>query len=256
MLTSRDRVLAGVSGGADSTALVLVLRELGYDVAIAHLNHGLRGADSDEDERFVRDLALRLGIPCLVRSATIGESAGNVEAAGREARRSFFQALVQEHGFTRIALAHNREDRVETFLLNLMRGSGGEGLTSMGPVTGNIARPFIETSRMEIEGHLKSLGQGWRTDRTNMDMSFARNRIRHEILPRLASLFNAQLAGSLSRTIEILQQEDRWMHEIAENWLDDPRDGRARCRGVTRGTPRSGKTIDSECFTPERLDSY
>ncbi|HVQ63824.1 MAG TPA: tRNA lysidine(34) synthetase TilS, partial [Terriglobia bacterium] len=207
MLTARDRVLAGVSGGADSTALVLVLRELGYDVAIAHLNHGLRGADSDEDERFVKDLAFQLGIPCLVRSAAIGESAGNVEAAGREARRSFFQTLAQEQGFTRIALAHNREDRVETFLLNLMRGSGSVGLTSMGAVTGNIARPFIETSRTEIEGYLKSRGQGWRTDHTNMDMSFARNRIRHEILPRLASLFNAQIVGSLSKTIEILQQE-------------------------------------------------
>ena len=220
MLTAQDRVLAGVSGGADSTALVLVLRELGYDVAIAHLNHGLRGADSDEDERFVKDLALQLGIPCLVRSASIGESAGNVEAAGREARRSFFQTLAQEHRFTRIALAHNREDRVETFLLNLMRGSGSVGLTSMGAVTGNIARPLIETSRTEIEGYLKSRGQGWRTDHTNMDMSFARNRIRHEILPRLASLFNAQLVGSLSKTIEILQQEDWWMEEIAEDWLN------------------------------------
>ena len=100
MLTPRDRVLVGVSGGADSTALLLVLQELGYDLAVAHLNHGLRGAESDEDERFVKDLACSSGFPASFVLRRLAESAGNVEAAGREARRSFFQTLVQEHGFT------------------------------------------------------------------------------------------------------------------------------------------------------------
>ena len=221
MLTPKDRVLAGVSGGADSTALLLVLRELGYDVAVAHLNHGLRGEESDEDESFVKALAGKLGIPCFTSSVKIDPAAGNTEASGRDARRAFFQALLQEHGFTKIALAHNREDRVETFLLHLMRGAGSEGLVSMAPAAGEIIRPLIETPREAVQDYLEKRGQPWRTDATNFDISLARNRIRHEILPQLASLFNTRLMESLTRTITILQDEDQWMHELTQNWLEE-----------------------------------
>src|SRR5262249_8757532 len=120
----------------------------------------------------------------------------------------------------KIALGHNREDRVETFLLHLMRGAGSEGLVSMAPVTGRIIRPLLETSREEIASFLKMRGQIWRTDHSNQDMSFARNRMRHEIVPRLTSLFNVQLVETLTRTITILQEEDRWMRDMAVSWLD------------------------------------
>jgi tRNA(Ile)-lysidine synthase len=220
MLTSGDRILAGVSGGADSTALLLALHELGYNLAVAHLNHGLRGRESDQDEQFVRDLASRLGIPFFSHAAAIGESSGNLEAAGRQARRKFFESLIQELGFTRVALAHNREDRVETFLLHLMRGAGPEGLVSMAPVSGRTIRPLIESSRSEIEAFLTVAGQPWRTDRTNLDMSFARNRLRLDVLPRLTSLFNARLPDTLIRTITVLEEEDQWMNGIAEAWLE------------------------------------
>jgi tRNA(Ile)-lysidine synthase len=219
MLTGRDRVLVGVSGGADSTALLLTLRELGYGVTVAHLNHGLRGADSEADERFVKELSAQLDIPCFTHSEAVGDAAGNVEVAGREARKTFFRTLVREHGFTRVALAHNQQDRVEMFLLHLMRGAGREGLVSMAPVSGDTVRPLIETSREEIEAYLQGLGQGWREDLTNLDMSFARNRMRHEILPRLASLFNVRLVDTLSRTITLLEEEDQWMQETADAWL-------------------------------------
>src|SRR5688572_23851129 len=149
MLTPQDRVLAGVSGGADSTALLVALHELGYSVAAAHLNHRLRGAESDKDEEFVRELAGRLDVPFFSEAAAIREVGGNLEAAGREARRDFFRKLVQGQGFSRVALAHNREDRVETFLLHLMRGAGTEGLVSMAPVSGDTVRPLIETRSEE-----------------------------------------------------------------------------------------------------------
>jgi tRNA(Ile)-lysidine synthase len=220
MLTLQDRVLAGVSGGADSTALLLTLQELGYSVAVAHLNHGLRGTESDQDEQFVRELARRLSVPFFSHGASVGKAEGNVEAAGRQARRAFFASLAHEQGFTRIALAHNREDRVETFLLHLMRGAGSEGLVSMAPVSGATVRPLIDSSRTEIEGFLTESGQFWRTDRTNLDMSFARNRMRLEILPRLASLFNAQLPDTLTRTITLIEDEDRWMNQMVEAWLN------------------------------------
>jgi tRNA(Ile)-lysidine synthase len=236
LLTSQDRVLAGVSGGADSTALVLALQELGYKLAIAHLNHGLRGSESDKDEQFVRELAQRLTIPFFLQTAAIAESRGNIELAGRDARRSFFGHLVQNEGFTRVALAHNRHDRVETFMLHLLRGAGSEGLASMSPVSGMTIRPLIETSREDIEAFLQAMGQSWRTDRTNLDMSFARNRMRLEILPRLSSLFNAQLPDTLTRTITLLQEEDQWMNEIAEAWLAE-RPGNELDVAELRGLP-------------------
>jgi tRNA(Ile)-lysidine synthase len=224
MLTPEDRVLVGVSGGADSTALFLALRELGYDITVAHLNHGLRSAESDEDARFVVDLAGEFNVPCFVHAVSIPTQSGNVEAAGRAARKQFFKSLMQEHGYTKLALAHNREDRVETFLLNLMRGAGTEGLVSMSPVSGHIVRPLVETGRQEIEGFLTSRGRTWRTDRTNADLSFARNRMRHEVVPLLASLFNVRLPETLSRTLVILEDEDRWMRDLTKAWLDEHSD--------------------------------
>jgi tRNA(Ile)-lysidine synthase len=220
MLTHRERVLVGVSGGADSTALVLALRELGYQVAVAHLNHGLRGSESDADEQAVKALATDLDVLCFTQSVSLPKDRGNIEAAGRAARQEFFRSVMQTHGFTKLALAHNREDRVETFLLHLMRGAGTEGLVSMAPVVEETVRPLIETSRPEIESYLKDLGRSWRTDATNLDMSFARNRMRHEVIPKLASLFNAQLQDTLSRTLTLMEDEDLWMKTEAISWFE------------------------------------
>src|SRR5262245_31660693 len=112
MLRPGDRVLAGVSGGADSVCLLLVLRKLGYAVAVGHRNRGLRGAESDADETFVRELAERLDVPYYSRRADLANAPGNIEAQGREQRRAFFADLIREFGFDRIALAHNQNDRV------------------------------------------------------------------------------------------------------------------------------------------------
>src|SRR5881296_2408969 len=236
MLTSRDRVLAGVSGGADSVCLALVLNELGLDVAVAHVNHGLRGAESDTDEEFTKELAGTLEVPFFgTKVALLGPSPAasalrlsrrplpggeaNLEAAGREARRQFFIETARLRGYTKIALAHTRNDRVETFLLNLLRGAGSAGLVSMPPVSGTTIRPLIETSREEVEAYLREQNQPWRTDDSNFDLEFARNRLRHAAIPNLSSEFNPNLVKTLSRTIEILEQEDAWMRTIAEDWL-------------------------------------
>jgi tRNA(Ile)-lysidine synthase len=219
MLASADRLLAGVSGGADSVCLALVLKELGYNVAIAHVNHGLRGAASDDDEAFVAALAERLGLEFYSRRVLL--IAGNTEAAGRDARKDFFIELADEHGFTRIALAHTQNDRVETFLLNLLRGSGSEGLTSMGAVSGRTVRPLIEVSRPEIEAYLTERNQPWQTDASNLDLSFARNRLRHLVIPGLVSQFNPNLVETLTRTIEVLEGEDAWMGTLVAEWLEE-----------------------------------
>jgi tRNA(Ile)-lysidine synthase len=221
MLTARDRVLAGVSGGADSVCLALVLKELGCDLAIAHLNHALRGRESDEDQEFTRKLADKFGVQFFARVGLPLNREPNLEAAGREARKTFFQEIALEHGFTKIALAHTQNDRVETFLLNLLRGSGSEGLASMAPSSGNIVRPLIETSREEIEAYLKEQNKDWRTDSTNLDTGFARNRLRHVVIPELASKFNANLSETLARTVEILGAEGAWMGELTDQWLEN-----------------------------------
>jgi tRNA(Ile)-lysidine synthase len=219
MLQPPDRVLVGVSGGADSVCLALVLKELGYEIAIAHLNHGLRGADSDADEDFTKALAERFRVPFFSKKVQL--LAGNIEAGGREARREFLREIADCHEFTKIALAHTQNDRVETFLLNLLRGAGPEGLVSMSPVSDRIVRPLIETGRSEIEGYLLEQKEQWRTDQTNFDLGFARNRVRHVVIPDLSAEFNPKLVKTLTRTVEILQDEDAWMRAMAEVWLDE-----------------------------------
>jgi len=218
MLGSQDRVLIGVSGGADSVCLALCLKDLGYEIGVAHVNHGLRGDDSDEDETVTAVLAQQLGIPYFARRVIL--IGGNIEAAGREARKDFFAETADRNGFTRIALAHTRNDRVETFLLNLLRGAGSEGLVSMSPVSGRTIRPLIEVTRNEIESYLRARNQTWRIDESNMDPAYVRNGIRHIVIPELAARFNPKLVETLTRTVEILESEDDWMGSLTEEWLD------------------------------------
>jgi tRNA(Ile)-lysidine synthase len=217
MLASDDRILAAVSGGADSVCIALILKELGYQIAIAHVNHGLRGAASDEDETFTSALAERLHVPFFSRRVLL--AGGNVEAAGRDARKNFFKELAMQHGFTKIAVAHTRNDRVETFLLNLLRGAGSTGLVSMPAVSGSTIRPLIETSREQVEAYLNEQGETWRTDASNFNLEFARNRLRHAAIPQLESQFNSNLVETLSRTVEILEDEEDWMRSLATEWL-------------------------------------
>lgn len=239
MLTPEDRVLVGVSGGADSVCLLLVLKELGHSVAAAHLHHGLRGKDADEDAEFTKKLAERLDVPFFGEQISLPERefSGNLEAAGRAARRGFFNEVVQEYGFTKIALAHTRTDRIETFLLNLLRGSGPEGLVSMAPVSGTIIRPLIDRTRQEIEGYLKQRNQTWRTDRTNFDVRFARNRLRRVVVPVLKSDFNSNLTDTLARTIRVLQDEDAWMRSVTHQWLRDFGDTGTHTKSSLRFSP-------------------
>ena len=220
MLADGDSVLVGVSGGADSVCLVHVLRDLGFEVGVAHVNHGWRGNASDEDARFVASLAARLDLPFFGFQAKFDSPSGNREAAAREIRRRFFDEVMTREGFTRTALGHSKDDRTETFLLHLLRGSGATGLASMRAVSKKVIRPLIERSRDEIEGHLGQMGQIWREDVTNEDTRFARNRLRHVVIPTLTSEFNPRLKDTLSRTIDILEAEDDWMNRTAEEWLE------------------------------------
>ncbi len=214
-----ERVGVAVSGGADSVALLLVLVELskrlGIELGVVHLNHGLRGAQSDADERFVRELAERLELPFHARRAALDESR-NLEAAGRQARYAFFEELIADRTFDRIATGHTRSDQAETVLFRLMRGAGTAGLAGILPTREpGIIRPLIEIERAEIVRWLRERGAAWREDASNLDTRFARNRIRHELLPRLRRDWNPRIDAALARhAARAAADEDYWRGEV------------------------------------------
>jgi tRNA(Ile)-lysidine synthase len=211
-------VVAGVSGGADSVALLRVLHQLEIPVTIAHLNHQLRGKESDGDEHFVCDLAEELSLPVIVKHSDVrtlaADSNLSIEMAARRARHAFFSEF--ENGV--IALAHHADDQVETFMLRMGRGAGSEGLGGMpfhqrlGDL--QLIRPMLGIPRADILEWLTSAGFTWREDVSNLDESFLRNRIRHTILPFLEKELNPNLRETILRTMDILRKENKWMDVI------------------------------------------
>jgi tRNA(Ile)-lysidine synthase len=216
MLASGARVAVAVSGGRDSVCLLHVLRELagpvGFCVAgVAHLNHQLRGAASDEDEHFVAALAARLGLPFWSERAAVGSEGGNLEEAARRARHRFFFRLIREGRADRVATGHTSSDQAETVLFRLLRGSGLSGLAGILPVTREgLIRPLIGVSREETGAYLRERGIPWREDASNADPRFARNRIRHDLLPSLERDWNPSIAAALANLGDLAAEEERW----------------------------------------------
>lgn len=199
------KVLVALSGGADSVALLKVLVRLGYECVAAHCNFHLRGDESMRDERFVRQLCAKSGVPLEVRDfdvkARMEECGVSVEMACRDLRYEWFEALRQDSGCSCIAVAHHRDDNVETLMLNLLRGTGIAGAAGIKPVNGHIVRPLLCVSRIEIENYLGSMGQDYVIDSTNAENDVKRNRLRNIVLPAIRECFPAADAG-LARTLE------------------------------------------------------
>ena len=216
MLRPGCRVLAAVSGGADSVFLLYALLDLAplFEASVAgvaHLNHQLRGEESDADQRFVAALAGRLGVAFYGAESRVADSGGNLEAAARRARREFFAALLRQGAADCIATGHTRDDQAETVLFRMLRGSGGAGLAGILPVTREgLVRPLIQTSRAAVEQYLRDRQIAWREDSTNRDPRFARNRIRHALLPLLERDWNPELRDSLAHLADLAGQEERW----------------------------------------------
>jgi tRNA(Ile)-lysidine synthase len=215
MLPKGSRVAVAVSGGADSTCLLLVLRDLAaeyeIELSVAHFNHQLRGAESDQDERAVAELAAGLGLPFSSGTADVAAAEGNLEEAARRARQEFFAELVTGGKADRIALGHTRDDQAETVMFRLLRGAGLAGLAGIYPVTiGGWVRPLLDVTRDEVEEFLRSRGVAWREDNSNRDPRFARNRIRAALLPQLAEEWNPAIRESLARLADLAHEEERW----------------------------------------------
>ena len=208
-----SRPLAMVSGGPDSVALLRVLVGLGYEPAVLHVDHGLRGRESRRDAAFVRELCRELGVRCEVRELRLEEGPGLQERARRE-RYRLAGEFAAELGATAIAVGHNADDVAETVLLNLARGSGLRGLAGIPPVRGRVCRPLIERTRAEILGYLRGLGQGYRVDRTNLMPKYARNRVRLEVMPVLEELYPGA-ARNMARAAALVREDLGVLEELA-----------------------------------------
>ena len=219
-----SRVLAAVSGGSDSVALLRLLRLLGSDcrftvAGIAHLNHGLRGDESDADEAFCRELAAEHGIAIEVGRRDVARLARDehvsIEVAARRARYDFFADAAERLKIDRIATGHTRDDQAETFLLRVLRGAGATGLAGIRPRRGPVVRPLLDLRRDELVAFLASLGQAFRTDSSNRDLGIPRNWVRHRLLPLLAEHLNADIADVLAREATVLRDEAALLDRLA-----------------------------------------
>ncbi len=261
LLKAGERVCVAVSGGADSVALLLALVEantesklnkepMGVVLRAAHVHHGLRGAEADGDEEFVREVCERLGVPLTVfrvdtaaRQAAVGEG---VEEAARELRYEALRGLMASGAADVVATAHTLDDQAETVVMKMLRGAWTEGLGGISPeiqcrggtnantgvlplrqaqgqdddeknttTNGRIVRPLLGVRRVEVEAFLRERAQGWREDATNQDVSLTRNRVRHVLMPMLRE-FNPAVDALLSRTAEIAREEEAfWQAEVA-----------------------------------------
>ena len=220
MFRAGQRIGVAVSGGADSVCLLEVLRELAegwrLGLTVLHLDHGLRGEESRRDAEFVAEMAARLGLPAIVRRAELAGAAGNLEEAGREARLEFFREAMAGGAVERVALGHTRRDQAETVLFRILRGAGTAGLAGIRPVTTEgIVRPLLEVGRGEVEEFLRARGVAWREDASNETRRFARNRIRHELMPQLAREWNPQIEETLAQMAEWARAEEAyWAEEV------------------------------------------
>lgn len=221
MLNENDKILVALSGGADSVCLCLVLMELGCRIGAAHINHMLR-KEADEDELFVRRFCKKNGIDVYIKKADVGKIAKErhetTEEAGRRERYEFLNKIADEYGYSKIAVAHNKNDTVETVLLNIARGAGLKGMCAIPKKRGRIIRPLIDVKRCEIEEFLREKGQGYVTDMTNLGMDYARNKMRNAVIPILLSV-NENFIDNAARTADILAEDLSFIENTARNFV-------------------------------------
>ena len=224
LLEESSTVVVGVSGGADSTALLKVLHTLGYHCIAVHCNFHLRGSESDRDQQFVQKLCNSLGIElitCSYDTASYSKQNGiSIEMAARELRYTDFERIMHERGASAICIAHHRDDSVETLLLNLIRGTGLRGLTGIKPKNGYIVRPLLCLSKQEIELWLQETGQPYVTDSTNLEAEYTRNKIRLELLPVMRQI-NPSADSSIESTALHLQQAYAFYSQAIEQVRKD-----------------------------------
>lgn len=236
MLQKEDGVIAGISGGADSVCLLFMLlklqKELGFALMAVHVNHGIRGAEAERDEAYVKRLCRQWNVRLKVYRENVPayakEHGMTEEEAGRDIRRTCFCKVLKEWGGTKIALAHHENDNVETLLWNLCRGTGIRGLGGIAPVNDVWIRPLLCVKRREIESYLKKRGISYCTDTTNADRRYMRNRIRMDVIPYLEDCVNTESVSHMGKTMER-------MYELEQYILEEVGQYKESCTGWKNG---------------------
>lgn len=227
LVPAGERVLVAVSGGADSLALLHLLHPE-RDVVVGHVNHGLRAEESEADARFVEERCSELGVPCVVQRVHVPQRAGTFsEAAARTVRYAALLEMAHEHSCSHVATGHTASDNLETILLNFLRGATVEGLGGIKPRARlakiALVRPLWQATREQVQELLQSVGWTWRDDSSNASTHYARNRVRHELLPTLAQHSGGKTAHDLARqtarAAQLWRDDIAWMNEAAQQQM-------------------------------------
>ena len=224
MITEKDRIVAGISGGGDSMALLFLLQKMrsrmNFQICAVHVNHGIRGPEAERDEKFVADYCLKNQIPCRVFHYQIPEIAKEKgwgeEEAGRQMRQEAYRKVMREWNGTKIALAHHQNDQAETLIHHLARGCGMRGMRGMLPVQGRVIRPFLCIDRKEIEHYLNVNQIPYHTDSSNRSDQYIRNRIRNHVVNYLQENVNSKTVEHLAETASIASEAEAYISEQAE----------------------------------------
>lgn len=225
MLEKGDQVVAAISGGPDSVVLLHILHRLsvrwGITLIAAHLNHALRGQDSDEDATFVAEYAASLGLPCVMETADVKRyckaQGCSIETGARDLRYTFLERVARTYNANKIATGHTADDQAETVLMRLVRGSGPDGLSGIRPVRdGWIIRPLLNVTREEVTAYQATHKLSARFDATNTEQDMLRNKIRHHLLPLLQDEYNPKIQGALSRLADVMRVESSYLDRELE----------------------------------------
>ena len=225
LINSGDRIVLGVSGGPDSIAMLDILRqlrdEIKFEIYVVHINHNIRGKDADEDEEYVKKYCENYNIKCFSKKIDVPTIAQNekigTEEAGRKVRYEYFDEILQKTNSNKIGIAHNKNDKVETIIMHLLRGSGVSGLRGIEPIRENkFIKPLIECDRQEIEKYCKENNLQPRIDKTNFENEYTRNKIRNIVIPYIKEQFNPNIIETKTRLSEVISNEDNFIEKIAQ----------------------------------------
>jgi tRNA(Ile)-lysidine synthase len=227
MADNRDTdILVALSGGPDSVALLHLVNsasvEMKFRIAATHVNYGLRGDESDGDERFCRDVCRRLGIKLHIKKVNLSvrKSGTNLQAEARRIRYGFFDEICAKDKFKWIATGHNLTDNIETILMHLCRGAGTFGLSGIEPVSGRIIRPLLDFTREEIIAYLRRNHLRYRIDRSNFESKYTRNKVRQQLLPAIVKIFGERAIDNIARAGRILAQQEQYLSRQIARILD------------------------------------
>ena len=232
LIENGDSIVIGVSGGPDSICLLHVLNELNelnnelnFKIHVAHINHMIR-EEADEETEYVKEFCEKLGIGCYIKRIDVVKIANSLkrgtEETGRQVRYEFFNEILEKTASNKIATAHNNNDKVETILMNILRGSGSNGLKGIEPIRDKrFIRPLIEISREEIEKYCVDNNLNPKTDKSNNENIYTRNKVRNVVIPYIKQEFNPNILRTINRLSEVATEESEYLNKITENTYNE-----------------------------------